>query len=90
MNGDGQDCLINVTNGDFKNYPVEVFEHHYPIKVNRYEIRPDSGGPGKNRGGMGEIGNTKLWPTLHFCICGLKGQNVLPGAYRAEKMENHR
>ncbi len=55
MNGDGQDCLINVTNGDFKNYPVEVFEHHYPIKVNRYEIRPDSGGPGKNRGGMGVI-----------------------------------
>ncbi len=52
---DGQDCLINVTNGDFKNYPVEVFENHYPVKVNRYAIRPDSGGPGKNRGGNGVI-----------------------------------
>lgn len=55
ISGDGQDCLINVTNGDFKNYPIEVFESHYPIKVNRYEIRPDSGGPGENRGGMGVI-----------------------------------
>lgn len=52
---DGQNCLINAVNGDFKNFPVEIFENHYPLKVNRYEIRNDSEGPGYNRGGMGAI-----------------------------------
>ncbi len=52
---DGQDALINCVNGDFKNLPVEVFESNYPVKVCRYEIRPDSAGPGKNRGGNGAI-----------------------------------
>lgn len=55
IKNDGQDCLINVVNGDFRNLPVEIIESHYPIKVTQYKIRPDSGGPGKNRGGMGVI-----------------------------------
>ena len=54
-NGDGQDCLVNVSNGDFKNFPVEILEHQLPILVDRYAIRPDSEGPGKFRGGMGVI-----------------------------------
>jgi len=52
---DGENCLINVTNGNFKNYPIEILESHYPLKLNQYKIRPDSGGPGRNRGGMGLI-----------------------------------
>ncbi len=53
--GDGQDCLVNVANGDFKNFPVEILEKHLPILVDRYAIRPDSEGPGKHRGGLGVI-----------------------------------
>ncbi|MCL1974524.1 MAG: hydantoinase B/oxoprolinase family protein, partial [Firmicutes bacterium] len=53
--GDGQDCLVNVSNGDFKNFPVEILERQFPILVERYAIRVDSEGPGKNRGGMGVI-----------------------------------
>ena len=52
---DGQDCLINNVNGDFKNLPVEVFEKNYPLQIAEYGIRPDSGGAGKNRGGMGVV-----------------------------------
>lgn len=52
---DGQHCLINIVSGDFKNYPVEIFESHYPLKLNQFKIRTDSGGPGKNRGGMGLV-----------------------------------
>ncbi|OLN29854.1 hydantoinase B/oxoprolinase family protein [Desulfosporosinus metallidurans] len=52
---DGQDALINSVNGDFKNLPVEVFETNYPMKITKYAIRPDSAGPGKNRGGDGCI-----------------------------------
>ena len=50
---DGVDCLINTVNGDFKNLPVEIFENETPAKITRYEIRQDSEGPGKNRGGLG-------------------------------------
>lgn len=53
--GDGQDALINVLNGAYKNIPVEVFENNYPVKINKFELRQDSGGPGKYRGGNGII-----------------------------------
>jgi N-methylhydantoinase B len=52
---DGQSGLINNVNGDFKNLPVEVLEDKYPFKVTTYGFRPNSGGAGKNRGGLGLI-----------------------------------
>ncbi len=51
--GDGQDALINNVNGAFKNIPVEVLESKYPIELTRFGFRPDSGGPGRRRGGCG-------------------------------------
>ena len=51
--GDGQDALINVVNGPFKDLPVEVYENKYPIMIREYGIRPDTGGPGRFRGGCG-------------------------------------
>jgi N-methylhydantoinase B len=50
---DGQDALINNVNGDFKNLPVEVFENKYPLTLLRYGLRPDTGGRGAFRGGLG-------------------------------------
>ena len=35
------------------NTPVEALESEYPMHVERYMLRPDSGGDGKYRGGMG-------------------------------------
>jgi N-methylhydantoinase B len=52
-NGDGQDALINVVNGPFKDLPIEVYENKYPIMIREYGIRPDTGGPGRYRGGCG-------------------------------------
>jgi N-methylhydantoinase B len=52
---DGQSGLINNSNGDFRNLPVEVLEDKYPLKVNTYGLRPNSGGAGRNRGGLGII-----------------------------------
>ncbi|MFC3051888.1 hydantoinase B/oxoprolinase family protein [Kordiimonas pumila] len=51
--GDGQDCLINNVNGSFKDYPIEVYEHRYPVRIMKYGIRSDSGGAGMYRGGNG-------------------------------------
>jgi N-methylhydantoinase B len=51
--GDGQDGLINNVNGAFKDLPVEVYENKYPIMLREYGFRPDTGGPGRFRGGCG-------------------------------------
>ena len=51
--GDGQDALINIVNGPFKDLPIEVYENKYPIMIREYGIRSDSGGAGKFRGGCG-------------------------------------
>jgi len=41
-----------------KNTPVEVNEAEVPIRILRYGLAPDSGGPGKHRGGLATV--------LHF------------------------
>jgi N-methylhydantoinase B len=50
---DGEDGLINNVNGAFKDYPVEIFEVKYPAMIRGYGFRPDTGGPGRFRGGCG-------------------------------------
>ncbi len=37
------------------NTPVEGLEMHYPLRIRRYQIRPDSGGAGLNAGGNGLV-----------------------------------
>ena len=37
------------------NTPVEALEYAYPFRVTQYRLRPDSGGPGQQRGGDGLI-----------------------------------
>ena len=45
---DGQDLHL----GRFMNTPVEAAELENPVTIERYEFIPDSGGPGKFRGGL--------------------------------------
>ncbi len=46
---DGQDSHL----ARFKNTPVEAVELEYPVRIERYELIPDSGGAGKFRGALG-------------------------------------
>lgn len=49
---DGMDAVDNsVTNA--MNYPAEMLEQEYAVIVERHELRVDSGGPGRFRGGQG-------------------------------------
>lgn len=50
---DGESALVLFSVGDSHNVPVEVIEERYPLLVQKYELRQDSGGPGKYRGGLG-------------------------------------
>jgi N-methylhydantoinase B len=49
---DGMDA-VHVHMSNTMNTPVEVLETAYPLRVHRYELRPDSGGAGAFRGGLG-------------------------------------
>jgi N-methylhydantoinase B len=46
---DGQDSHL----ARFKNTPVEAVELEYPVRIERYELIPDTGGPGRYRGALG-------------------------------------
>lgn len=37
----------------FRNVPNEYIEAYFPIRIDRFESLPDTGGPGKHRGGNG-------------------------------------
>ncbi len=50
---DGMNATIAMNDGDTHNGPSEQVEAKYPLLVERYALRPDSGGAGRFRGGLG-------------------------------------
>jgi len=40
--------------------PLEILEAAYPVKFTQWALRPDSGGPGKHRGGLGAVYEIEL------------------------------
>ena len=50
--GDGMDA-VHVHMSNTLNTPAEVLETAYPLRVRRYALRPDTGGAGRHRGGLG-------------------------------------
>ena len=58
---------------DQRNYPVEFEEGEFPLRIERYAIRPDSGGPGAHRGGCGVIRDVRV---LVDCALSTRMDNV--------------
>ena len=54
---DGHDAVYYVSQ---QNYPIEYMEKRHPIEIDHYSLRPDSGGPGRWRGGTGVIRDFKF------------------------------
>jgi N-methylhydantoinase B len=50
---DGMAATVCLNDGDTHNGPVEQLESKYPVLVERHALRPDSGGAGRHRGGLG-------------------------------------
>jgi N-methylhydantoinase B len=59
-NKDGINCIASGISNTM-NTPVEVLEMAFPVRVERYEINPDSGGAGRYRGGCGA---KRVWRML--------------------------
>jgi N-methylhydantoinase B len=53
FDSDGRNAVIAMNDGDTHNGPSEQVEAKYPLLVERYCLRQDSGGAGKFRGGLG-------------------------------------
>ncbi|MFT8243090.1 hydantoinase B/oxoprolinase family protein [Roseomonas sp. BN140053] len=50
---DGVSATVCLNDGDTHNAPVEQVESKYPVLIEKLALRPDSGGPGRFRGGLG-------------------------------------
>jgi N-methylhydantoinase B len=50
---DGMNATIAINDGDTHNGPSEQVEAKFPLIVERYALREDSGGAGRYRGGLG-------------------------------------
>ncbi len=48
---DGIEGISNPA-ANISNQPIEMIEAEMPVEVLRYGFVPDSGGPGRNRGGL--------------------------------------
>src|SRR5499425_953611 len=59
-NKDGINCIASGISNTM-NTPVEIMETSFPVRIERYEIHPDSGGAGRYRGGCGAV---RLWRLL--------------------------
>ncbi len=60
VGSDGESALINLCNGGFRNIPAEVYETKFPVRVEEFSLRRDSGGVGRWRGGCGVVRSYRL------------------------------
>ena len=58
---------------DQRNYPIEFEEGEFPLRIEQYSIRPDSGGPGYYRGGCGVVRDVRV---LVDCTMSTRMDNV--------------
>jgi N-methylhydantoinase B len=59
-NKDGINCIASGISNTM-NTPVEILEMAFPVRVEAYEVNPDSGGAGRYRGGCGA---KRIWRML--------------------------
>jgi N-methylhydantoinase B len=59
--------------GQFRPGPIEIHETEFPVRVTRFDVLPDSGGPGTFRGGLGCIREYQVLEEAMVPIRGAKG-----------------
>lgn len=59
--------------GQFRPGPIEIHETEFPLRVTRFDVTPDSGGPGKFRGGLGCTREYQMLEEALLPVRGTKG-----------------
>src|SRR5437899_2211240 len=64
------------------NTPIEEIERSYPLLIKQYELRPDSSGPGRRRGGTGIIRSYQaLTDNITVTVLADRGRNRPQGLF---------
>jgi N-methylhydantoinase B len=56
---DGQEGVAHI-GANQSNVPIELIEAEHPLRIEQYALLPDSGGPGRFRGGLGIVRDFRL------------------------------
>lgn len=59
--------------GQFRPGPIEIHESEFPLRITRFAVTPNSGGPGKYRGGMGSTREYQALTEAVVPVRSLKG-----------------
>ncbi|MGH7865174.1 MAG: hydantoinase B/oxoprolinase family protein, partial [Candidatus Binataceae bacterium] len=59
--------------GQFRPGPIEIHESEFPLRITRFAVTPNSGGPGKFRGGMGSTREYQALAEAVVPVRSLKG-----------------
>lgn len=59
--------------GQFRPGPIEIHESEFPLRITRFAVTPNSGGPGKYRGGMGSTREYQALTDAVVPVRSLKG-----------------
>ncbi|WP_347510942.1 hydantoinase B/oxoprolinase family protein [Phaeobacter sp. CAU 1743] len=70
--GDGLNARDVVDIANLRNSPIEIVENVSGVRILKYALRPDSGGAGKFRGGLGIIFEFEVLE--HDCLVTARGQ----------------
>ena len=87
---DGAPGLVSLYGGGAKITPVEVFERRYPMVFEEWALWPDSGGPGRYRGGVGSRKTFRLVDAeVRLSCLGDREHYPPPGILGGEPGANH-
>lgn len=67
------------------NTPIEALEHSYPMQVEEYSIRKDSGGKGKYQGGDGIIRSYRFLEKAHVSLLSERRETAPYGLHGGEE-----
>jgi N-methylhydantoinase B len=77
---DGMDA-VDTLFANTRNNPIEDIESHYPLRVERYELREDAAGAGRSRGGAGCIRDFTFLADARFSVEGEGHRHAPPGLF---------
>jgi N-methylhydantoinase B len=75
---------VHVTMSNTLNTPVEALELDYPLRIERYALRPGTGGRGRRRGGDGVVRELRVLEDCRLSILGERRAHAPQGARGGE------
>jgi N-methylhydantoinase B len=72
---------VHVAMSNTLSTPVEALELQYPLRVERYELRPGSGGAGRHRGGDGVVRELRVLEDCRLSIISERREHAPQGVH---------